>query len=311
VKLCGSLIVVALAFAVPSTGRVAAQTPFIAYLDGAGQDPPNDSLASGFAVVTVDLALHTMRMQVRFENLTGAATAGGIYGVTTQQGEGTTRSATPLPAFNGFPLGQNSGEFDLTFSFDEPTSFNPEYLAAHGGIFEAPTVLAFGIGDGKAYVNIPSAAYPDGEIRGFLLAAQAADFNLNGLVDAPDLAVWRSEYGSISGVADATRDLLADGSDFLAWQRQVGLQAALGGGLGHHVQAIPEPSMAVLGGFLASVAAWLARTDIRRRWTLRKSARTRHTPRKTVRTPACETFAGIQPGIELPPSPRSVMMTGA
>jgi hypothetical protein len=277
VKLCGSFIVVALAFAAALTGRLAAQSPFIAYLDGASQDPPNDSPASGFAIVTVDLALHTFRMQVRFENLMGAATAGGIHGVTSQQGEGTTGSATPLPAFPAFPLGQSSGEFDLTFSFDEPTSFNPEYLAAHEGIFRAPTVLAFGIGDGKAYVNIPSAAYPEGEIRGFLLAAQAADFDLDGLVDARDIAVWRAEFGSITGVADATRDLRTDGNDFLSWQRQVGLRAILGGGLGHHVQAIPEPSAVALGGVVACAVAFSARAEfLRLRYALRKCARASH-----------------------------------
>jgi hypothetical protein len=219
------------------------------------------------------LALHTIRVQVRFENLTGVATAGGIHGLTSRQGEGTTGSATPLPAFSGFPLDQSSGDFDLTFSFDEPGSFNPEYLATHVGIFNAPTVLAFGIGDGKAYVNIPSAAYPDGEIRGFLHAAQAADFDLNGLVAAADLAAWRSEYGMISSVADATRDLRADGSDFLVWQRQLGRQAVLGGGLGHHVHAVPEPTTHGLAGVFACVAA-LARVDRRRLWyAMRESAR--------------------------------------
>jgi hypothetical protein len=285
VKLCGSLIVLALAFAAALTERLAAQSPFIAYLDGASQDPPNDSPASGFAIVTVDLALHTFRMQVRFENLMGAATACGIHGVTSQQGEGTTASATPLPAFPAFPLGQSSGEFDLTFSFDEPTSFNPEYLAAHEGIFRAPTVLAFGIGDGKAYVNIPSDAYPDGEIRGFLLAAQAADFDLNGLVAAPDLAVWHSEYGRITTVADATRDLRADGSDLLVWQRQVGMQAILGGGLGHHLQATPEPSAVVLVGVVGCVVVGMTRTRLdHSRRTLRRSAGTRGALRKMDRS---------------------------
>lgn len=269
-KLMGVLLACTFSFAVTRADRTLAQTPFVAYLDGSQQNTPNDSPGSGFAVVTVDLALHTVRIQVRFENLLGVATAAGIYAMTAQGGAGTAGSATPLPSFTGFPLGQSSGAFDLTFSFDDPLSFNPDFISANGGIFVAPTLFAFGIGDGRAYVNIPSAAFPEGEIRGFLLNAQAADFDLDGIVAASDLAVWRQEYGR-STVADATRDALAEGADLLIWQRQLGRQAELGGGLGHHVAAAPEPAGRLVAAALAG--GWSA---TRRRMLGRRSTGSRH-----------------------------------
>jgi CubicO group peptidase (beta-lactamase class C family) len=72
--------------------------------------------------------------------------------------------------------------------------------------------------------------------REILRAVPAADFDLDGNVDADDLAVWRSSYG-LAPAADADGDGDSDGADFLRWQQQ------LGAGLPaiSSSSAVPEP----------------------------------------------------------------------
>ena len=47
------------------------------------------------------------------------------------------------------------------------------------------------------------------------------DFDRNNVVNAADLAVWRSAFG-VSTEGDANGDRVSDGADFLAWQRNLG-----------------------------------------------------------------------------------------
>lgn len=53
-----------------------------------------------------------------------------------------------------------------------------------------------------------------------------ADFNGNGTVDAPDLDIWKTGFGTVGTatqpIGDANGDTNVDGSDFLIWQRTFG-----------------------------------------------------------------------------------------
>lgn len=65
-----------------------------------------------------------------------------------------------------------------------------------------------------------------------------ADFDMDGDVDAADLAQWEGDFG-LNGDSDANSDGMSTGADFLAWQRQ------LGSGLPPTVAAVgavPEPA---------------------------------------------------------------------
>ncbi|RIK70746.1 MAG: hypothetical protein DCC67_20600 [Planctomycetota bacterium] len=62
------------------------------------------------------------------------------------------------------------------------------------------------------------------------------DFNGDGMVDAADLAEWKSNFGTGPG-ADADGDGDSDGADFLAWQQNFGATS---------VATIPEPSALLL-----------------------------------------------------------------
>jgi len=78
------------------------------------------------------------------------------------------------------------------------------------------------------------------EIRLSPLPMTPGDFNVDGLVDAADLAAWRAGFGTavdaarIDGDADLDDDV--DGADFLLWQRNLGTADATPS------HAVPEPT---------------------------------------------------------------------
>lgn len=73
--------------------------------------------------------------------------------------------------------------------------------------------------------------------------AASADFNLDGVVDADDLAMLQSGFGLETGATrddgDATGDGLVDGADLLQWQTQ---SSSSGASATPTSAAIPEPS---------------------------------------------------------------------
>jgi hypothetical protein len=90
-----------------------------------------------------------------------------------------------------------------------------------------------------------------------------ADFDENHVVNAADLAVWKSGFGATSGVTsatgDANRDGHVDGADFLIWQREARNSAVA------PATSIPEPSTIVL---LTASVLGLSRPSlrVRRSW---------------------------------------------
>ena len=70
-----------------------------------------------------------------------------------------------------------------------------------------------------------------------LVAPVAGDFNHDGSVNAGDLDVWKTAYGTATAAADADGDGDSDGADFLAWQRNFTGDATATA----NNAAIPEP----------------------------------------------------------------------
>jgi len=165
-SLLGALVTVA---ALLASGPASASSPsvFFATLNGASESPANDSAGTGIARVEVDTTAHTMRVQVRFEGLTGTTSASHIHACTAAPGTGTAGVATQTPSFTGFPLGVMSGTYDHTFDMTLITSYNPAFVGA-GTVAAAETLLASCIASGNAYLNVHSSFKPGGEIRGFL-----------------------------------------------------------------------------------------------------------------------------------------------
>jgi hypothetical protein len=144
---------------------------YYATLTGPAEVPPNVSPGTGKALVTIDLAASTMRVQASFSGLLAGVTASHIHAPTTVAGAGTAGVATTLPTFPGFPAGVTAGTYDQTFNMLLASSYNPAYMNANGGTpTSAFAALTTAIAAGKSYLNIHSTMFPGGEIRGFLLA---------------------------------------------------------------------------------------------------------------------------------------------
>ena len=87
-------------------------------------------------------------------------------------------------------------------------------------------------------------AFDDIIVTGLVASFAEADFNEDGLVDAADLAAWKSNVGLTAATkskGDSDADADVDGADFLVWQRQL-----FAGGATSAATAVPEPSTAVL-----------------------------------------------------------------
>jgi hypothetical protein len=89
----------------------------------------------------------------------------------------------------------------------------------------------------------------------FFETVPQGDFNEDGLVDARDLALWRSDYMTAArGDADADGD--SDGMDFLMWQK--GFIATPPIFPPRFSEAVPEPSsmLLVLSAVIIAGSAW-------------------------------------------------------
>ena len=146
------------------------QLVFGANLSGPAESPPNNSPGTGFATVTIDTVANTLRVQITFSGLTSGTTASHIHSATAVPGTGTAGVATTTPTFAGFPLGVTSGTYDNTLNLLDAMSYNPAFITANGGtVPTAEAALIAGIISGRAYLNIHTANFGGGEIRGFLV----------------------------------------------------------------------------------------------------------------------------------------------
>jgi hypothetical protein len=151
-------------------GSVAFSAPitYFANLSGPGESPPNTSTGTGLAFVTIDLVAQTMLVNVTFAGLGSADTASHIHCCTAVPFAGTAGVATTTPTFTGFPLGVTAGTYMHLFSLTDPTSYNPAFVTAEGGLTNAEAALVASMASGQTYLNIHSMNIPGGEIRGFL-----------------------------------------------------------------------------------------------------------------------------------------------
>jgi len=203
--LLGSTIGIATVFAsgaaIPAR---AAPITYTAALSGPAESPPNTSPGTGFTRVDVDLAAHTLRVQVGFSGLVAPTTASHIHACTATPGSGTAGVATQVPTFSGFPLGTTSGTYDHTFNTLDPATYNPAFVTANGGTAaSAEAALAACLDAGRAYLNVHSSVFPSGEIRGFLVPGdsgkdQCKDGGYRSLIDPRTGAPFRNQGQCVS-----------------------------------------------------------------------------------------------------------------
>ena len=143
---------------------------FTSTLSGAAENPAVVTTASGSTIVTLNQAGHTIRVQSNFTGLSSNTTASHLH--CCQPPPANTGVATTTPSFAGFPLGVQAGTFDQTYNLLSTASYNPAFVAANGGTAAgAEAALVSGILAGQTYINIHTANFPGGELRGQLLVA--------------------------------------------------------------------------------------------------------------------------------------------
>jgi hypothetical protein len=217
---------------------------FTANLTGAAESPPNSSDGIGHVVLTLDVDEDIMQVDTTFAGLLGTPTAVHIHAPTAVVGSGNADPATQLPSLANFPTTAYEGEYQHEFDLLDAHTYSPAFFAASGGTTGDALGALFGALDaGKAYFDIHTTAFTDGEIRGFL-SRVPGDYNLNGVVDAADYVVWRNTLGDIGDglVADSDNNSVVDDEDYNTWRTlfgQAGLTSvAPGSGAG---TSIPEP----------------------------------------------------------------------
>jgi len=161
-----------------------AQT-YKATASGPAESPPNAS--PGSSMVTLEFAGTNLTVDVPFSGLVGDSTEAHIHCCTTTALTGTSPVALP---FTDFPTGVKDGTYTKTFSLYDTATYDPAFLAANGGTASgAATAFVNGINANEAYVNIHTTSHPDGEIRGFVVAAPV-----------PEPAEWAMLAGGLAGL---------------------------------------------------------------------------------------------------------------
>lgn len=134
------LVAVAAAMVLVAPAARAEMMEFSADLTAAAQVPPVDSTATGSAAITVDTVASTISWTVTADGLTGEPTAAHIHGPA-----GPTENAPPT--------------IDMSSAIMEGSADITEAQLAD-------------LQAGNTYVNVHTAEFPDGEIRGQVTAAE-------------------------------------------------------------------------------------------------------------------------------------------
>jgi len=152
-------------------------------LSGASEIPSTGSPATGEAIVVLDPTAQTLQLDVSFSGLSSPDIAAHIHCCAPP---GTNAGvATTLPAFPGFPLGVTSGTYiSPVFDLTQPLIYNPAFVALQGGLPQAEAALITGLETHQTYLNIHTANFPGGEIRGIVSVPEPATLTLVGIAIA-------------------------------------------------------------------------------------------------------------------------------
>jgi hypothetical protein len=145
----------------------AAIIEFETTLLAANENPPAASPGQGSASVTIDTVMRTMLVDTSFSGLLGTTLAAHIHCCAPPPTNAPV--ATQVPTFIGFPLGVTSGSYQKLFDMTDPASYNPTFIANHGGTVDAAfSALLVGMLEGESYFNVHTSRFTGGEIRGQL-----------------------------------------------------------------------------------------------------------------------------------------------
>jgi hypothetical protein len=180
-----TLSIAALALTSASTPAFAA-TLYGTTLLGANENPSVSSPGKGLARLTLNGNI--LSVSVKFQDLTTPLVDGHIHCCVAATG-----NAGVAIGFGGLPLGSTSGMYTNTFDLSNAATYRTAFLNASGGTAAlAMARLVNGFDTSLAYVNIHSARFPGGEIRGQV-----------GMV--PEPATWGMMIGGFALAGAALR----------------------------------------------------------------------------------------------------------
>ncbi len=157
--------ILAIAACLSIAGAAQAASVYKTTLSGANENPGNASPGTGFATLTFDTVAHTMSLSVTFQDLLSPTTAAHIHCCAAPPTN--VGVATPTPSFPAFPTGVTSGSYLRDFDLTLASSYNGAFVTANGGTpAGAEAALFAGLNAGQAYLNLHTATFPGGEIRG-------------------------------------------------------------------------------------------------------------------------------------------------
>jgi hypothetical protein len=129
-----------------------------------------------------------MLVDMPFRDLDGTTTVAHIHCCTSTAFTGTAPIAVPFP---DFPTDVHAGTFSNAIALGDAASYDPAFVSAHGGTVQgAASALVDAINANEAYVNIHTSLYPEGEIRGWLVAAPPV----------PETAEWSMLAAGLAGL---------------------------------------------------------------------------------------------------------------
>jgi hypothetical protein len=107
------------------------ESVYFGQLLGSSEVPAAATNGQGWARITVDFDLVTMRVEAAFSDLAGNVTAAHIHCCTLPGNNVGVASMTP--SVTGFPTGVKAGSYDQTFNMALATSYNAAYVTNIGG----------------------------------------------------------------------------------------------------------------------------------------------------------------------------------
>lgn len=144
---------------------------FVAFLDGAQENPPVATPGTGTGTLSYDSGTQMLSVNLSFSDLTGTTTNAHIHCCSSDVSTNVGVALHFVP--QGFPLGVTSGNFSHTFDLSMGSTYDAGYLAASGGTAaQARDRLLDAMRNGVpnnmnvAYFNIHTSVRPGGEIRG-------------------------------------------------------------------------------------------------------------------------------------------------
>jgi hypothetical protein len=139
-------------------------------LSGKTPNPDTGSSGSGYAKVELDTVQRSIKISSEFADLVNPLTSAKLH-CCAALGAGDAAPATAT--IDGFPIGAQRGATDFNKEKHDVslTSFwDPNFLAANGGVAGAIAALGQALKEGKVYLQLSTNAdnFPRGEVRGYL-----------------------------------------------------------------------------------------------------------------------------------------------